>query len=364
MNFPAKYYDGKTSKAHPAQVQLQPNTLRISIQINASTTIIEWDIAGIHPSDFGNGTKVVLKYGKFPHQYIEVEHPNFVQSLYETYPRKKFESNVYSKIFSWGLGGLLLIGIAFVLMGCGIYFWALPWAAERAAVMVPISYEKQFGEELKKNFIANTPTDTAKSKLLNQFFKAMDIQSEIPVNITVVQSSTMNAFALPGCEMVIYSAILDSMKNYETLAALLGHEYSHIKFRHSTRSLFKSMAGYIFVSVLFNDVSGIAALLLENAQAIRNLNFSRAFEKEADINALEILRQQHINPQGIIDLFSQLQHASSGTEKYMPEFMSTHPLTQERLRYMKEEIAQGTFTTKPQPELEAIFNQIKQTGSW
>lgn len=362
MNFTAYYYDGKTSKAHPAEVELQPNTLKITAAINGETENIFWDIKGIHKSDFGNGRKVVLKYGNFPHQFIEVEHPEFVATLKVVYPKKQFEDSIYSKIFSWGLGGLLLIALGFILLGCSIYFFALPWAAEKAALIVPLSYEKQFGEAVKKSFIADLKVDSNRSELLNSFFKEMKLNTQIPVNITVVKSSEMNAFALPGGEMVVYSKILDKLENYEALAALLGHEYSHIKFRHSTRSLFKSVSGYLFISVLFNDVSGVAAVLIENANAIRNLNYSRTFEKQADLNALEILRNQKINPQGMITLFTQLQNETGSTEKYIPEFMSTHPLTQERLRYIKDEIAKGGFEIEQNKSLATLFNKIKSNS--
>lgn len=362
MNFAALYYDGKTSKAHPAEVQLRPSFLIIIAEINGETQSIVWELKNIHKSDFGNGRKVVLKYGDFPHQYIEVEHPEFVPTLKATYPNKQFENSVYGKIFNWGFGGLLVIATVFILLGSGIYFFALPWIAEKAALIVPHNYEKQLGMAVKKSFISDLEVDSNRTELLNLFFKNLKIKTDIPVNITVVKSSEMNAFALPGGEMVVYSRILDKLENFEALAALLGHEYSHIKFRHSTRSMFKSLSGYLFISVLFNDVSGVASVLIENANAIRNLNYSREFEKQADLNALEVLRTQKINPQGMIALFTQLESETGSTEKYIPEFMSTHPLTQERLRYIKDEIAKGGFEIEQNISLENLFNKIKSNS--
>jgi Zn-dependent protease with chaperone function len=360
MKFRAKYYDGKTSKAHDAEVILEANHLKIVAEINDKTEVLVWDMGGIHKTDLGNGLKVVLKYGDFPYQYIEVEHPEFVSTLRAVYPRKQFEESLYGKVFTWGVGGLLLLAAVFLLLGGSIYFFALPWVAEKAALMVPVTYEKELGKAVKNGFVGNRDVNRKQTELLNAFFREMQLEASYPVNITVVNGPEVNAFALPGGEMVVFSEILRNMKSYESLAALLGHEYAHVHFRHPTRSLFKSLSGYLFISVLFNDVSGITAVLLENANALRNLNFSRAFEKQADFHALEILRSKKIDPNGMVELFSQLQQASGIDENYIPEFVSTHPLTRERIRYMKEEIAKGGFEVVENENLKKIFTELQQ----
>jgi predicted Zn-dependent protease len=146
------------------------------------------------------------------------------------------------------------------------------------------------------------------------------------------------------------------MKSADELAALIGHEASHINNRHTTKMLCRNLAGYLVVSLLFTDVNGVMAVLAENAQQLHSLSYSRKFEQEADEHGLKILMNNKINPEGMIGLFEQLDKEK---EESAPEIFSTHPLTKERVRNMKKIISGSVYEVKKHDKLNAIFEKIK-----
>jgi predicted Zn-dependent protease len=205
-------------------------------------------------------------------------------------------------------------------------------------------------------FLNDNIIDTQKTKYLEQFASEIDLKNEKPLKFAVVKSNQINAFALPNGQIVVFSAILENMQSKEELAALLGHEASHVNCRHSIKMLCRNLAGYLLVSLLFSDVNGIMAVLADNAQQLHSLSYSRSFEQEADEQGLDILMSNHLNPKGMITLFEQLEHESDFA---MPEILSTHPLTDERKNNIQKIISQSHYEVKPNDKLNAIFSRLK-----
>jgi len=121
--------------------------------------------------------------------------------------------------------------------------------------------------------------------------------------------------------------------------------------------LCRNLSGYMVVSLLFSDVNGVMSVLIENAQQLHSLSYSRGFEQEADENGLKILIDNHVNPNGMVKLFDQLEKESKFS---IPEILSSHPLTSERKGNMKKLISKAVYEVKANDKLESIFDQIKK----
>ena len=134
----------------------------------------------------------------------------------------------------------------------------------------------------------------------------------------------------------------------EELAALLGHELVHVNYRHGTKSIFRNLANAIILSVLLNDVNGITAVLVDNANSLDKLSFSRHLEKEADEEALEMMFQNHINPYGMVNLLEQLNQLSEGIN--IPQILSSHPITTQRLSYINKVIEEKSNYNVDEPD--------------
>lgn len=98
------------------------------------------------------------------------------------------------------------------------------------------------------------------------------------------------------------------------------------------------------------------AVLLQNADNLKSLS-SQALEEEADTKGLELLLDAGVNPRGMLDLFTQLEKESDGAGE-IPEFLSTHPMLQQRKVTITQLIAKSTLKLKPNEELEQLWKQI------
>ncbi len=202
------------------------------------------------------------------------------------------------------------------------YLVIIPFCAEwYAKHLVSPEREYAIGEYIYEQMMTTEDIDTTRSTLATQYAHALISDRTYPLQVTVVKDSEVNAFALPGGHIVIYSGLLNKIENHEELAALLGHEYGHIKLKHSTRSLFRNLANYFFLSVVLNDVNGISAVILEHANTMRTLQYSRGLERDADNFGLDLLAERKVNPEGMVDLFDILEHEHPEGD-VIPDFLS------------------------------------------
>lgn len=199
-------------------------------------------------------------------------------------------------------------------------------------------YEKQLGDQMFNSTVPQTLVDERRTATLQTFADKLKLSSDYKIKVTVLRAREVNAYAIPGGNIVIYTGLLDKVENYDELVALLGHEASHINERHTTRSILKEVSTKLFL-IFFMDVSQVGSILLLNADKLRGLSYSRSLETEADEKGLEIMQRNKVNVNGMLRMFDRLKEADTlGTV----EFLNTHPLTDKRIRYTKKNIEKIT----------------------
>jgi predicted Zn-dependent protease len=155
----------------------------------------------------------------------------------------------------------------------------------------------------------------------------------------VLNSKDINAFALPGGNMYIFTGLLDRLQNDNELAAVMAHEITHVRQEHwakaATASQMRSLGLLAILGVTKADKGWYNAAGVVNS--LVDLRYSRADEDEADRGGLNNMVAAHYNPQGMLQLFQVLN--SAGGEGNTPTFLRDHPLTQDRIRKTQERIA-------------------------
>lgn len=237
-----------------------------------------------------------------------------------------------------------------------LYLLFVPMLSEKIAGTVEPETERQIGDAVYDAMASGMVEDTAASRVLNEFFSALDVKTEYRIRISVVKEDMVNAFALPGGRIVVYSALLDKIGSYPELAALLSHEFTHVNNRHATKSIFRRMGSKVFLSLLFGKMGSVTSVMVNHADDLKSLTYSRNLEKEADLDGLAILTRRKIDPAGFTDLFRHLKAASPSSA--LPEFLASHPDIENRLSYIKEMSKQATVETRA--DLTAIFEQLKK----
>lgn len=253
----------------------------------------------------------------------------------------------------WIRNGLLLIGILGLLFL--LYLLIVPWLSEKMASKVSVKTEQQLGDAVYSSMNLGLQEDTAASAVLNDFFKQMKVATAYDIRITVVNDNVVNAFALPGGRIVVYSALLKQIQTYPELAALLSHEFTHINNKHSTKSIFRRLGSKVFISLLFGRFGSVSSVLISHADDLKSLTYSRKLEKEADTEGLAILTQRKIDPDGFVSLFTHLK--DSAPADMLPEFLGSHPDIDKRIAYIKE--ASKEAPVGEDAQLKAIFEKLK-----
>lgn len=182
-------------------------------------------------------------------------------------------------------------------------------------------------------------------------------------HFAVLDTPVVNAFAVPGGYIYVTRGILAMMNSEAELAVVLGHELGHVNARHSISKLSQLMLvqlGLAVGSALSETVAKIAGVASIGIQLLF-LKFSRDDEREADRLGVQYSRRGGYHPGEMIDFFSTLQKLGdlSGGHS-LPGFLSTHPLTSERIQNTAAMITEEdkNLTVNQQPYLNRINNLI------
>ncbi len=213
--------------------------------------------------------------------------------------------------------------VLFALAGGGLW-WALPAIASAIVDLVPFETERKIGD----NLLATVPwkycgTPAGVAALDDLTGKLSTSHRDMPLSVRVVDFSLVNAFALPGGQIVILRGLLDQARSSDELAGVLAHEMTHSFKRHSLKGLVAS-SGMSLLFEIATGGSGIGNL----GQFALGQSFTRSMEAEADAGAIELLRGAHIATSGFADFFDRLaEHDSRGG---LPPFLMSHPDLKER----------------------------------
>lgn len=233
--------------------------------------------------------------------------------------------------------------------------------ARMAAGHVPVSVEEQFGDAVFKSMgqglkITTDARWTAQLEPVMARLIPAATNSGYQFRFHVAESDDLNAFAIPGGHMVVYTGLLKAVKRPEELAGVLAHEMAHVTQRHSLRNMIEALGLSLMVQTIFGDASGLVALASQGSETLLRQKFSRDTEREADDVGWELLVSANVDPRGMIDFFRTMQTelmrnaATAATDSGL-SFLSTHPATAERIGHLEAKWKtlpnKTTFTALP-----------------
>lgn len=294
-----------------------------------------------------------FRYAEYPPQSLQVSTSVLADELEMRTKRSSKKANV-GKIAP--LAKVLLVFLAIILLA---YFLLVPWIASALANRFPVSYEKTIGDQAFQAMKSSFVIDEKRTAYINDFFGQMDVPSRYNVQITVVKGDVVNAFALPGGHIVVYDKIIEGLQSYPELAALLAHEFTHVENRHTVRTMLRQFSSSVFLSLIMGDATAVGGVILNNAEELKSLSYSRSLEKEADENGARLLAERDIDCAGFVRLF-QLLKKESGTVQ-PTEWLSSHPDLNKRIGTIQDNVFCKNSTPSANATLEALFKKVKST---
>jgi len=244
-------------------------------------------------------------------------------------------------------GRLLLASVAV----CIVAVVAVIYGCRFAAPHVPFRYEQNLADSWFADFDEETssPTRQYLQPLADALARHMNMPADMAVVVHISDNPKPNAFATLGGHVIVTRGLLESVDSENALAMVLAHEIAHIRHRDPLVSAGSGIVLAVLTAAVFGNAE--FAWIGNSSTMLTQLHFSRAQESAADAAALEALINQYGHTRGAEGFFTEilkLENAPAGSDRAVakrvakaPEFLSTHPDTQARLRRIAASVAAG-----------------------
>lgn len=197
------------------------------------------------------------------------------------------------------------------------------------------------------------PTQSAKTNTWVNCV-AKHITAQVPKSVfagkwevVVFEDNQVNAFALPGGKIGVYTGLLHVAENAHQLAAVMGHEVGHVIADHGNERMSSGTlmnVGMQVTSQLLNTnqishSKEIMSAIGLGLQVGVQLPFSRTHETEADIIGLDLMAKAGFKPEESVSLWQNMAKASSGQRPM--ELLSTHPAPETRINQLQQHMPES-----------------------
>jgi predicted Zn-dependent protease len=214
-----------------------------------------------------------------------------------------------------------------------------------------IALGKQMAQEVERQ--AKIVDDPVVAEYVNRIGQNLvrNSDAKVPFTIKVVDSEEINAFALPGGFFFVNTGILLNADNEAEMAGVMAHEIGHVAARHGTRQATRGQIAQIGSIVPLIAVGGMAGYGIYQAMGLvvpmGFLQFSRAFESEADMLGIEYMYKAGYDPGAFVDFFEKVQSQEKRKPGTMSKLFSSHPPTEDRIKH-SQEVIQKYLKAKPE----------------
>lgn len=244
-----------------------------------------------------------------------------------------------------------------------LYSGELPDLGNSANAILSPAQELELGRSIMKELMAaqvisNDVYVTQYIQALGYRLLATQGVAQSSYHFFIVEDPTINAFALPGGFVGVNSGLILASESESELAGVLAHEVAHVQqkhmarmYEHMGRMRLSTIAGMVAAALLATQnaqaASGaMAATLAGNQQAL--INYTRDHEKEADYMGILALKKAGFDPNGMPAFFHRMSQETRFYGNHVPEYLLTHPLTENRL--MEAQSRANSFPYKQVPD--------------
>jgi Zn-dependent protease with chaperone function len=334
MELLATYYDGRTARRHDVLLSMEAGLLRVRGELVAREEVLTaLDI----PGPLGNTPRLIL-FADGARCEIP-DHAAFGALLQAAGPTPSLLAAMESR-WSHAIGALLVtLGLV-----AAAYFWGLPHVAREVAYRVPggalTLMDDQFLKTFDDRLLHPSKLSTARQQALSTRLEAMHLPpgARLPSRVLFRSSSQLgpNAFALPGGSVVVLDEIVELSDNDEEIIGVLAHEMGHVSERHALRQMLQGSVVALAMLWYVGDVSNVLAAA---PSTLLETRYSRDFERRADAFATQMLALNGIQAARLADMLALLDQArkksSAALTTGWPDYLSTHPNTEERIRALR-----------------------------
>jgi Zn-dependent protease with chaperone function len=276
-----------------------------------------------------NAIDVLLTSSEDPGATLFVQGQAFAAGLKAHAPHLSARAGRWRDLRPWLLFAALVAGLV-------LSSYALGWSPLRTIAMsFPESWRTRLGTAVRESMTeghkqcVDANGLTALAHLTSRLSKSADVA--IPFNVRVYDWSLMNAFAVPGGQIVLTKGLLDKAESPDEVAGVLAHEMGHGIEMHPEVSIIRSIGLGTAVQVMLGG--GTGGGLANVGLMLAQLGYSRGAEREADLQALALLKGAGIAPKGLGDFFTRVMKMEANDPSAKSgafNWLRTHPPAAER----------------------------------
>ncbi|MDG5498450.1 M48 family metallopeptidase [Marinobacter sp. BGYM27] len=358
MQIEGDFYSGSTSRRQQARLSLAEGQLALKTETDA--WLLDWESVTVMPR-VGN----TPRYIHLPDDGVfETTDNDGVDQL-----ARQFKRGTGARMLHRLENNLGLILVAVVVAGltiAGTFVYGVPFASRVIAEWMPQSIVEQLGQAtldtLDSGWMEPSELGSDRQAELKAHFETyLASVSPVPVDINFRSSPAIgaNAMALPNGTIIFTDDMVNLAQSDDELKAVLAHELGHVVHNHGMKGVVHSSLTLWLIVIMTGDLSSFADSTVAGPAVLMNLAYSRDMEREADQFALTSMQQQGIDPAN----FSRIMRRMSASHEHDDEvddrasqededssddswlsdlgaLVSSHPMTEERLRMFDEAAAQ------------------------
>lgn len=364
----ARWFDGRSTRARPATLQLIPGSAGPSLRLHAldggQSLELLHDQVGWPERWSAKRVPVRVTVDLGPHGSLQIDDVSAWQSMLISAGGRASVAERMQTQLRVLLGALLIAGIGI----WAFYRWGTPWAAAQIAHHVPLAWEQAFTErameEIDTSFLKPSKLAPERQAELRAGFDRLAALVEPgekslqpyrgyapPLTLKFRSGMPANAFALPGGTIVMTDAMVEaaarSSAGDTALLGVLAHEIGHVEHRHTTRMVVEQGVLNIGLGLALGDVSSLISF---SRSLLTGLAYRRSHETEADCYAVAMMRKAGLPTKPMTDLMLSIEQTATGGDpggegsgsasaednKRSGDFgwLSTHPATAERAKQL------------------------------
>jgi len=275
------------------------------------------------------------------------------QDFLETLPQESASEGLVAWLEArWKAAAACVVAIAVLLLAG--YFAGLPVLARHLADRIPMKTERALGRQVLSWFDENrwlklSELDfTRRDEIVagfNRLKAGLPFEDDYRLEFRSGAMFGPNAFALPGGIIVLTDELVELADGTEEVLAVLAHEIGHVDMRHAVRSVLQDSIVAATAATITADAATLSVAVAGLPMILARTKYSRKFETAADDYAFRLLKRKGYSPAAFATVMEKMD-ARHGARPSAVGYLSTHPLTEERIQRARE-AASGFVPKQP-----------------
>jgi predicted Zn-dependent protease len=206
----------------------------------------------------------------------------------------------------------------------------LATAQFNVSVEEEVKLGKQAAQDVdKKSRLSTGPELERVRRIAESILKVTD-KNPYKFEFKVIEDKQVNAFAIPGGFVYVYTGLLKMIHSDAELASVIAHEITHVTHRHWAKQYEKAMKRRALAFVLLEATKAgrTAESVADIANSLTDLRYSRKDEQDADDTGIRLIEKAGYDPQQFVEMLKKLKKAGG---KGGPAWASDHPDTDQRI---------------------------------